>query len=57
VASAYFSGSLVAAWGSRGVFAATAVFPLLVCAAALLIDEQRVVSGKAAQRASAHFSL
>ncbi len=42
IVSAYFSGSLVDAWGTRGVFAATAVFPLFVCGAALLIDEQRV---------------
>ncbi len=48
--SAYFSGSLVAAWGTRGVFTATAVFPLLVCASALLIDEQRVIGGRASQR-------
>ncbi len=42
IVSAYFSGSLVDAWGTRGAFAATAVFPLFVCGAALLIDEQRV---------------
>ena len=42
IVSAYFSGSLVDAWGTRGVFAATAVFPLFVCGAALLIDEQRI---------------
>ena len=42
IVSAYFSGSLVDSWGTRGVFAATAVFPLFVCCAALLIDEQRV---------------
>ncbi len=40
--SAYFSGALVESWGTRGVFAATAVFPLLVCGAAVLIDEARV---------------
>lgn len=38
--SAYFSGSLVDAWGPRGVFAATAVFPLIVSVAALLISEK-----------------
>ena len=30
----------VQAWGPRGVFALTAVFPLVVSAAAVLIDEQ-----------------
>lgn len=40
IASSYFSGSLVQAWGPRGVFALTAVFPLVVSAAAVLIDEQ-----------------
>ena len=40
VMSAYFSGSLVDAWGPRGVFAATAVFPLIVSVAALLISEK-----------------
>ncbi|KAI8471551.1 MAG: BT1 family-domain-containing protein [Monoraphidium minutum] len=44
VASAYFSGSLVQAWGVHPVFAATAVFPLLVSVSALLIDEKRIVS-------------
>ena len=28
--------------GTQGVFAATALFPLIVCGAALLIDEPRV---------------
>jgi hypothetical protein len=42
VASAYFSGSLVESWGPRGVFALTAVFPLIVSAAAVLISEQPV---------------
>ena len=40
VLSAYFSGSLVDAWGPRGVFAATATFPLIVSVAALLIAEK-----------------
>ncbi|KAK9863552.1 hypothetical protein WJX84_003033 [Apatococcus fuscideae] len=40
VMSAYFSGSLVDAWGPRGVFAATALFPLIVSVAALLISEK-----------------
>ena len=45
VASSYFSGSLVEAWGPRGVFALTAAFPLVVSAAALLIDEQPATAG------------
>lgn len=40
--SAYFSGSLVEQYGSTTVFVLTAVFPLIVSASALLIDEQRV---------------
>jgi hypothetical protein len=41
----------VAVWGTRSVFAATAVFPLLVCVSALLIDEKPVVTSRT-QRAS-----
>mgnify|MGYP001810278833 FL=1 len=40
--SAYFSGSLVEQYGSQTVFCLTAIFPLIVSASALLIDEQRV---------------
>jgi folate/biopterin transporter len=43
IASAYFSGSLVEAWGVRPVFAATALFPLIVSLSSLLIDEEKVV--------------
>jgi BT1 family len=43
VASAYWSGSLVGSIGARGVFGITALFPLVVSASAMLIDEQRVV--------------
>ena len=46
MASAYFSGSLVEAWGPRGVFALTAVFPLIVSLAAALIDEEPVAAPK-----------
>ena len=46
VASAYFSGSLIETWGSRGVFLLTAVFPLAVSAAAVLISEQPVSSSQ-----------
>lgn len=42
VASAYFSGSLVESWGPRGVFGLTAVFPLIVSLAAVLIREQPI---------------
>jgi len=46
VASAYFSGALVEAWGPRSVFGLTAVFPLVVSAAAALIDEQPAAPAK-----------
>lgn len=49
IASAYFSGSLVQQYGTHTVFALTAIFPLIVSASALLIDEQRVVGSAAAQ--------
>lgn len=45
IASAAVSGSLVASAGPRAVFAATACFPLLLVAAAGLIDEERIVEG------------
>ena len=45
IASAYASGAAVAAAGPRPVFAATAAIPLLVVAAAGLIDEERVAGG------------
>ncbi|CAL5226019.1 g8825 [Coccomyxa viridis] len=45
VASAYFSGSLIETWGPRGVFLLTAAFPLVVSAAAVLINEQPMSSG------------
>ena len=38
-------GLRVQAWGPRGVFALTAVFPLVVSAAAVLIDEQPAAAG------------
>ncbi|WIA35154.1 hypothetical protein OEZ86_003626 [Tetradesmus obliquus] len=46
IASAYFSGSLVQDYGAHTVFAVTAVFPLIVSASALLIDEQRIVTSR-----------
>ena len=39
VASAYFSGSLIESYGTRGVFGLTAIFPLVVSLSAVLIDE------------------
>ena len=54
MASAYFSGSLVEAWGPRGVFALTAVFPLIVSLAAALIDEQPVAAPKLKAAPDAH---
>lgn len=42
--SAYFSGSLVEQYGSQTVFCLTAIFPLIVSASALLIDEQRITT-------------
>jgi hypothetical protein len=51
IASAYFSGSLVQDYGSHTVFAVTAVFPLIVSASALLIDEQRISKAPAAAAA------
>ena len=42
IASAYFSGSLVESYGPRTVFGVTAIFPLIVSGAALLIAEQPV---------------
>lgn len=45
IASAYFSGWAVGVYGTHPVFAATAVFPLLVSASAFLIDEKRQLPG------------
>eukprot|EP00741_Cyanophora_paradoxa_P003354 tig00000692_g3260.t1 len=39
--SAYFSGSLIEALGTRGVFAAAAVFPLLTASVSTLLQEAR----------------
>lgn len=46
IASAYFSGALVDAYGPRGVFGLTAVFPLMVSLSAVFISEQPVVKGR-----------
>lgn len=44
ILSAYFSGSLVQDYGPRAVFGVTAIFPLVVSASSLLINEQRVAA-------------
>lgn len=49
ITSAYFSGSFVQDYGTRFVFGLTALFPLVVSASALLIDEKPV-----ARRAGVH---
>ncbi|XP_027121314.1 folate-biopterin transporter 1, chloroplastic [Coffea arabica] len=43
IVSAYFSGSLVDAYGVRFVFGVTALLPLITSAVAVLVKEQRVV--------------
>lgn len=53
IMSAYFSGSLVEQYGSTTVFVLTAVFPLIVSASALLIDEQRIPARRQAVAAAA----
>lgn len=45
IASAYFSGSLIEEYGTRYVFGVTALFPLLIAGAALLVDEAKIESG------------
>lgn len=40
IASSYFGGSLVEAYGPRFVFGLTAAFPLLITCSSLLIDEK-----------------
>jgi folate/biopterin transporter len=49
--TAYFSGLLLEHFSTRTVFAITAVFPLLVSAAALLIAEEPVTSGDGERKA------
>ncbi|XP_057546377.1 folate-biopterin transporter 1, chloroplastic [Amaranthus tricolor] len=43
IVSAYFSGSLVDAYGVRFVFGVTALLPLITSAVAVLVKEQRVI--------------
>lgn len=43
IVSAYFSGSLVDAYGVRFVFGVTALLPLITSVVAVLVEEQRVV--------------
>lgn len=42
VASSYFSGSLIEQYGVSFVFGITALFPLLISASALLVEEEPV---------------
>lgn len=42
IVSAYFSGSLVDAYGVRFVFGVTALLPLMTSAVAVLVNEQRI---------------
>lgn len=53
IMSAYFSGSLVEQYGSQTVFCLTAIFPLIVSASALLIDEQRITTTRQRPAAAA----
>lgn len=46
IVSAYFSGSLVDAYGVRFVFGVTAFLPLMTSAVAVLVKEQAVASSK-----------
>ena len=50
IASAYFSGALVDAYGPRGVFGLTAVFPLMVSLSAVFISEQPVIGNSNRQK-------
>lgn len=52
VITAYLSGWLVGKAGPRPVFAATATFPLIVCAASCLIRETPSQQGRAAEQHS-----
>lgn len=41
IVSAYWSGALIESLGVRGIFLLTSAFPLLLCGAALLVNEDR----------------
>ncbi|KAK9664326.1 hypothetical protein RND81_14G033600 [Saponaria officinalis] len=43
IVSAYFSGSLVGAYGVRFVFGVTSLLPLITSAVAVLVEERRIV--------------
>ncbi|KAL9237634.1 hypothetical protein vseg_012160 [Gypsophila vaccaria] len=43
IVSAYFSGSLVGAYGVRFVFGVTSLLPLITSAVAVLVEEQRIL--------------
>jgi len=50
IVTSYFSGSLIESYGSRFVFGATAVFPLLIAGAATLVDEKPVLKSEMISR-------
>ena len=43
IVSSYFSGSLIESYGTRFVFGATAVFPLMIAGASTLVQEKPIV--------------
>jgi len=45
IASSYYSGSLIEEYGTKFVFGITAFFPLLIMAAAALVQEAPVRQG------------
>jgi len=52
IVSSYFSGSLIESYGSRFVFGATAVFPLLIAGASTLVQEKPVPKSELMSRDS-----
>ncbi|KAI5013630.1 hypothetical protein ZWY2020_037143 [Hordeum vulgare] len=52
IVSAYFSGSLVDAYGVRFVFGVTAFLPLMTSAVAVLVNEHRLIPGEHAMSVS-----
>ncbi|MFM7612679.1 MAG: folate/biopterin family MFS transporter [Synechococcales cyanobacterium] len=50
ILTAYFSGSLLEQYSSRGVFAITAIFPMIVAFSAIFIDESPVMESSSWQQ-------
>ena len=50
IVSSYFSGSLIESYGTRFVFGATALFPLMIAGASTLVDEQPVDNSRKISR-------